>query len=62
MDTLYFVTPTGFEPILSEPESEILSIELGGQNIYFAKQKYKKAISYTIILCKWNVYTKKDCS
>jgi site-specific DNA recombinase len=25
------VTPTGFEPISSEPESEILSIELGGQ-------------------------------
>lgn len=32
---LLFVTPTGFEPISSEPESEILSIELWGP-IYYA--------------------------
>lgn len=28
----FFVIPTGFEPISSEPESEILSIELRDQN------------------------------
>lgn len=28
-DLSLMVTPTGFEPISSEPESEILSIELG---------------------------------
>jgi hypothetical protein len=33
-DLSLMVTPTGFEPISSEPESEILSIELGGLSIH----------------------------
>jgi hypothetical protein len=35
------VTPKGFEPISSEPESEILSIELGGQNSLISTAKVK---------------------
>lgn len=31
------VTPSGFEPKSSEPESEILSIELWGHSLFAAK-------------------------
>ena len=34
------VTPSGFEPKSSEPESEILSIELWGHSVLVCKSNY----------------------
>lgn len=56
---LYFVTPPGFEPRSSEPESDILSIELWGR-FTVGKNNKIPLVSIIILIFHPNPYIRRN--